>query len=102
MKKTTQTSKKAEKSIKKLGDIFIKLAEKELELAKIVRWTEEVKDVKDPSEDLIRTAKRKEKRVRKHTAEITGLGEQVQDLQQIYNDMVSKFDLKPKVPSYIK
>lgn len=100
MKKKTVISK-ADEALKKLRDIFIQLGEKQLELAKILRWTEEVKDIKNPSKKLLQTAEQKYKRINTLVKEIQILGEEVNDLQGLYEDLSSKFDLKPKVPSYI-
>ena len=101
MKRKSETIK-PEDAVKKLRDIFIKLAEKQLELAKIMRWTEEVKGIEDPSDELKQEAQKKKQRVDALVKEIVGLGKEVGDLQQIYEEMSAKFDLKPKGVDYIK
>ena len=100
MKKKTETIT-AEESIKKLGDIFIKLAEKQLEITKIARWVEDVQLLEKPSEKLLQEAEEKKQRIDQIVKEIAGLGEQVGGLQQTYEKMSAKFGSEKK-PEYIK
>ena len=93
MKKKTETIK-PEDAVKKLRDIFIELGEKQLELAKIARWVEDVQLVEKPSEKLLQEAEEKKQRIDQIVKEIAGLGSQVNEFQGIYDDLTAKFGLK--------